>query len=172
MGRPGPVRTAAKLHDMPKEAQPRECSIADTLDLVGERWSLLVIRELSYGVRRFDGIVLNTGASRDILTARLRKLEAAGIIRRERYSDHPVRFEYHLTPAGVELCDVLIALMRWGDRHLHPDDPPVRWRHSCGEALDAMVICRHCGGEARVGAHSPSGRGARAGNAPHMETAE
>ncbi|TDC80080.1 helix-turn-helix domain-containing protein [Actinomadura sp. 7K507] len=145
---------------MPKDARPRECSVADTLDLVGERWSLLVIRELSYGVRRFDQIVRNTGASRDILTSRLRKLEANGVIRRERYSDHPVRYEYHLTPAGMELGDVLLVLMRWGDRHLHADDPPVRWEHSCGETVSPMVICRHCGNEARRGAHSPTGRGA------------
>ncbi|MEU8250121.1 helix-turn-helix domain-containing protein [Nonomuraea sp. NPDC048916] len=144
----------------PKEVQPRECSIADTLDLVGERWSLLIIREISHGVRRFDGMVRNTGASRDILTVRLRKLESAGITRRKRYSDHPVRFEYHLTPAGAELTDVLITLMKWGDRHLHPDAPPVRWKHSCGEPLDPVVVCRHCGGEARAGAHSPTGRGA------------
>ncbi|MCP9953699.1 MULTISPECIES: winged helix-turn-helix transcriptional regulator [Actinomadura] len=146
---------------MPKDADPRECSIADTLDLVGERWSLLAIRELSYGVRRFDQIVYNTGASRDILTSRLRKLEANGIIRRERYSDHPARYEYHLTPAGVELCDVLLVLMAWGDRHLHPDDPPVQWQHSCGEPVNPLVICRYCGNEARQGAHSPTGRGAR-----------
>ncbi|MFG2090874.1 MULTISPECIES: winged helix-turn-helix transcriptional regulator [unclassified Spirillospora] len=145
---------------MPKDAHPRECSVADTLDLVGERWSLLVIRELSYAVRRFDQIVRNTGASRDILASRLRKLEANGIIRRERYSDHPARYEYHLTPAGVELCDVLLVLMRWGDRHLHADDPPVRWQHSCGHPVSPMVICRHCGNEARQGAHSPTGRGA------------
>ncbi|KAB2370813.1 MULTISPECIES: winged helix-turn-helix transcriptional regulator [Actinomadura] len=144
---------------MPKDAHPRECSIADTLDIVGERWSLLAIRELSHGVRRFDRIARNTGAARDILTARLRKLEANGIVRRERYSDRPVRYEYHLTAAGRELCDVLIVLMAWGDRHLHPDDPPVRWQHSCGETLSPMVICRHCGNEARTGAHSPTGRG-------------
>src|SRR5690606_16610625 len=99
-----------KLRNVPREARPRECSIADTLDLVGERWSLLVIREISYGVRRFDGIVRHTGAPRDILTTRLRKLEAAGVIRREQYRDHPVRYEYHLTPAGAELFDVLLML--------------------------------------------------------------
>ncbi|WP_131741449.1 winged helix-turn-helix transcriptional regulator [Actinomadura roseirufa] len=145
---------------MPKDAEPRECSIADTLDLVGERWSLLAIREMSYGIRRFDQIVRNTGASRDILTARLRKLESNGVIRRVRYSDRPVRHEYHLTPAGAELCDVLLVLMDWGDRHLHAGDPPVRWQHSCGERVSPAVVCRHCGGEARVGAHSPTGRGA------------
>ncbi|QKW06580.1 helix-turn-helix transcriptional regulator [Streptomyces sp. NA04227] len=139
---------------------PRECSIADALDLVGERWTLLVVRELSHGVRRFDQIVRNTGTSRDILTVRLRKLEAVGAVRRELYSTRPPRYEYHLTPAGAELCDVLITLMQWGDKHLNPEDPPLRWQHSCGNTLEPEVVCRHCGEKAREGAHSPSGRGA------------
>jgi DNA-binding HxlR family transcriptional regulator len=149
------------LIDMPKDADPRECSVADALQVVGERWTLLVIRELIYGVRRFDGIARNTGASRDILTVRLRKLEAAGLIRRELYSDHPARYEYHLTGAGRELSDVLAILMKWGDRHLNdPEDPPVRWIHTCGERLDPVVVCANCGRPAAEGAH-PEGRGAR-----------
>ncbi|MFD0854599.1 winged helix-turn-helix transcriptional regulator [Actinomadura adrarensis] len=144
---------------MPKDAEPRPCSIADTLDIIGERWSILVVRELFHDVRRFDAIARNTGASRDILTARLRKLEASGIIRRERYSDHPPRFEYHLTQAGRDLHEVLIALMKWGDRHLNPDDPPVRYHHACGELLEAELICKHCGAPVRKGVHNPIGRG-------------
>lgn len=144
---------------MSKDAHPRPCSIADTLDLIGERWSLLAIREVVHGVRRFDQIVRNTGASRDILTARLRKLESAGILRREAYSDRPPRYEYHLTPAGAELGDVLLTLLKWGDTHLNAADPPVVWQHSCGRTLDAAVVCAHCGRPAREGAHSPSGRG-------------
>ncbi|NUK71237.1 helix-turn-helix transcriptional regulator [Streptomyces lunaelactis] len=144
---------------MSKSIQPRECSIADALDLVGERWTLLAVRELTHGVRRFDRIVRNTVASRDILTARLRKLEAAGAVRREQYNEHPPRYEYHLTPAGGELGDVLLTLMKWGDRHLNPEDPPVRWQHSCGETLYPVVVCAHCGETAREGAHSPTGRG-------------
>jgi DNA-binding HxlR family transcriptional regulator len=144
---------------MPKDAEPRPCSIADTLDIIGERWTILAVRELFHGVRRFDGIARNTGASRDILTTRLRKLESAGIIRRERYSDHPPRFEYHLTPSGRELGEVLITLMKWGDRHLNPGDPPVRWHHSCGEILEPVVDCAHCGRPALSGAHTPVGRG-------------
>ncbi|NUL06174.1 helix-turn-helix transcriptional regulator [Streptomyces lunaelactis] len=144
---------------MSTSTQPRECSIADALGLVGERWTLQAVRELTHGVRRFDRIVRNTGASRDILTARLRKLEAAGAVRREQYNVHPPRYEYHLTPAGGELGDVLLTLMKWGDRHLNPEDPPVRWQHSCGETLDPVVVCAHCGEAARKGAHSPTGRG-------------
>jgi len=149
------------LIHMPKDADPRECSVADALQVVGERWTLLVIRELIYGVRRFDGIARNTGASRDILTVRLRKLEAAGLIRRELYSEHPARHEYHLTAAGRELSDVLAVLMKWGDRHLNPEDPPVRWIHTCGERLDPVLVCGHCGRPASEGGH-PEGRGARA----------
>lgn len=144
---------------MPKEIHPRECSIAGTLEVIGERWTLLAVRELFHGVRRFDAIARNTGASRDILTARLRKLETAGIIRREPYSAHPPRFEYHLTPAGRELGDVLLTLAKWGDTHLNAGDPPVRWHHSCGEFLDPVVVCRECGLPALEGAHSPVGRG-------------
>jgi DNA-binding HxlR family transcriptional regulator len=100
------------------------------------------------------------GASRDILTARLRKLEAAGAVRREQYNEHPPRYEYHLTPAGQELGDVLLTLMKWGDRHLNSDDPPLKWQHSCGETLEPKLICAHCGEPARKGVHSPTGRGA------------
>lgn len=148
------------LASMPKNAGRRECSIADALQVIGERWSLLVIRELIYGVRRFDGIARNTGAPRDILTTRLRKLEEAGILRRELYNRRPARYEYHLTEAGRELSDVLAVLMRWGDRHIHPDDPPVRWIHTCGEQLEPEVVCRSCGRPVREGA-TPIGRGAQ-----------
>jgi DNA-binding HxlR family transcriptional regulator len=145
---------------MARDSTARECSIADTLQIVGERWTLLVIRELIYGVRRFDGIVRNTGAARDILTARLRKLEAAGIVRRELYREHPARYEYHLTPAGRELSDVLAVLMRWGDRHINAADPPVRWVHTCGAFVDPKVVCADCGRPIGEGGH-PVGRGAR-----------
>lgn len=137
---------------------PRKCSIADALDVVGERWSLLVVRELSHGVLRFDQIVRNTGVARDILTVRLRKLEAAGVLRRKLYNEHPPRYEYRLTSKGWELCDVLLVLMRWGDRHINPEQPPLQWKHACGETLDPAVVCRHCGEPALEGAHSPTGR--------------
>lgn len=96
---------------------PRACSIADALDLVGERWSLLVLRELSFGVHRFKDIQVNTGAPRETLALRLRKLEEAGVIERRRYCDRPPRDEYVLTEAGRELTPVLAALRQWGERH-------------------------------------------------------
>jgi DNA-binding HxlR family transcriptional regulator len=128
----------------PRRPTPRECSIARALDVVGDKWSLLVVRELTYGVHRFDGIASRTGASRDVLTDRLRRLESAGIIERRRYSEHPPRDEYHLTEAGGDLREVLLTLLHWGDRHRSPT-PPVVWRHDCGAVLTPVVACAHCG---------------------------
>src|ERR1700712_3766427 len=82
---------------------PRECTIASALQLVGERWSLLAVREMLYGVNRFEQIKVNTGVPRNILADRLRTLETVGVVERRRYSEHPPRFEYHLTEAGLEL---------------------------------------------------------------------
>ena len=85
-------------------ATPRDCSVAAALEVIGDRWSLLAVRELSLGVTRFNDVVANTGAPRDILTARLRKLEEQGVVRREAYSDRPPRLDYLLTEAGVALA--------------------------------------------------------------------
>jgi DNA-binding HxlR family transcriptional regulator len=98
--------------------RPRACSIADALEVVGERWSLLVLRELGFGVHRFRDIQINTGAPRETLALRLRKLEQAGVIERRRYCDHPPRDEYVLTGAGRELLPVLATLREWGERHV------------------------------------------------------
>ncbi|MEU6853236.1 helix-turn-helix domain-containing protein [Actinacidiphila alni] len=102
---------------------PRVCSIADALDVVGERWSLLVVRELGFDVHRFNDIRINTGAPRETLALRLRKLEDAGVIERRRYQDRPPRDEYLLTAAGRELLPVLRALRAWGERHVTAADP-------------------------------------------------
>ncbi|WP_103887184.1 winged helix-turn-helix transcriptional regulator [Actinacidiphila yanglinensis] len=99
---------------------PRVCSIADALDVVGERWSLLVVRELGFEVHRFKDIQINTGAPRETLALRLRKLEDAGVIERRRYSERPPRDEYLLTDAGRALLPVLRALREWGERHVTP----------------------------------------------------
>ena len=95
---------------------PRVCSIADALDLVGERYSLLILREIGFGVHRFNDIRHNTGAPRETLAIRLRKLEDVGVISRRRYSEHPPRDEYLLTEAGEALMPVLRQLRGWGER--------------------------------------------------------
>ncbi|WDV50164.1 helix-turn-helix domain-containing protein [Streptomyces coeruleorubidus] len=135
---------------MAASKDPRPCSIADTLALVGEKYSLLVLREVCLGNGRFDQLVRNIGAPRDILAARLRRLVDAGILVKEPYSERPQRFEYRPTRAGLELEPVLMTLMAWGDRHLRTDgDRPMVVEHSCGRALDPVVTCRTCGDEVR-----------------------
>jgi DNA-binding HxlR family transcriptional regulator len=127
-------------------AEPRPCSIARTLDIVGEKWALLAIREVFFGNRRFDEMVHHTGAPRDTLAARLRTLTSAGILERRQYSEHPARFEYRLTPAGRDLYPVIVTLMRWGDQYLAGDDgPPMVLEHHCGHQLTAQLICQACG---------------------------
>ncbi|MGV9245009.1 winged helix-turn-helix transcriptional regulator [Streptomyces sp. NPDC003710] len=129
---------------------PRPCSIADTLALVGEKYSLLVLREVYLGNGRFDQLVRNIGAPRDVLAARLKRLVDGGILTKTRYSERPQRFEYRATTAGLELEGALMTLMAWGDRHLRGDDDrPMVIEHNCGHELLALVTCSACGGEVR-----------------------
>jgi DNA-binding HxlR family transcriptional regulator len=108
------------LPELTRDDGTRVCSIADALELVGERWSLLVVREVGLGVKRFNDIQRNTGAPREMLTARLRKLEEAAILTRSQYSEHPPRYDYQLTEAGRALVPVLRGLRRWGERFAPP----------------------------------------------------
>lgn len=125
---------------------PRPCSIADTLALVGEKYSLLVLREVCLGNGRFDQLVRNIGAPRDILATRLRRLVDAGILTKRAYSERPQRFEYRPTQAGLELEPALMTLMAWGDRHLREgDDRPMVIEHTCGNELVPVVTCESCG---------------------------
>ena len=131
---------------MREELPGRPCSVAAALNLIGEKWTLLAVREIAFGNKRFDVIAKNTGAPRDRLTARLRTLEAAGVVERRQYSDHPPRYEYELTQAGLELRSVLTVLRAWGDKWA-VDSPPTAFVHSCGHELDPAIICRHCEAE-------------------------
>jgi len=131
---------------MREELPGRPCSVAAALNLVGEKWALLAVREIAFGNKRFDVIARNTGAPRDRLAARLRTLEAAGVVTRRPYSEHPPRYEYELTESGQELRAVLMALRTWGDKWA-VDAPPSVFRHTCGHTLDPAVVCRHCGEE-------------------------
>jgi DNA-binding HxlR family transcriptional regulator len=127
-------------------AQPRECSVARTLEVVGEKWALLAVREVFLGNGRFDEMVRRTGAPRDTMAARLRALTGSGILVRRQYSDRPARFEYHLTDAGRDLYPVILTLMRWGDRYLTGEDgPPLTLEHKCGHLLGAQLVCESCG---------------------------
>jgi DNA-binding HxlR family transcriptional regulator len=130
----------------PKPPEPRVCSVARTLDVVGEKWALLAVREVFLGNRRFDEMVRRTGAPRDTMAARLRTLVEGGILERRRYSDHPARYEYFLTEAGKDLYPVITTLREWGDRHLADTaGPPTIFQHSCGHPLVSELVCQACG---------------------------
>ncbi|MDX6371696.1 MAG: hypothetical protein QOD98_684 [Nocardioidaceae bacterium] len=110
------------------ELPGRPCPIAAALEVVGERWALLVVREIVLGSRRFTDIVRGTGAPRDRIAARLKVLEQAGVIERRAYQDNPARLEYALTDSGVALVPVLDALLAWGAAHAVAADDPDRMR--------------------------------------------
>jgi DNA-binding HxlR family transcriptional regulator len=127
-------------------AEPRICSIARTLDIVGEKWALLAVREVFLGDRRFDEMVKRTGAPRDTLAARLRTLVNAGVLERRPYSEHPARFEYFLTEAGLDLYPVITTLRAWGDTYLAgADGPPLVVEHKGDHELAARLVCETCG---------------------------
>jgi DNA-binding HxlR family transcriptional regulator len=107
----------------------RPCPIAAGLEVVGERWSLLVIRELALGSHRFTDIVAGTGAPRDRIAARLKALTEAGVVERRQYQSGPDRFEYHLTDSGRAALPVLDALLAWGREWAVSPDDPDRDRH-------------------------------------------
>jgi DNA-binding HxlR family transcriptional regulator len=121
------------------------CSIRRTLDIVGEKWTLLVLREAFYGIRRFADFQRALGCARNILSARLRTLVEEGILAREPYRDPGARerYEYRLTDKGLELFPALVALMRWGDRWTaDAAGPPVEILHrGCGEPVAAELRC-------------------------------
>ena len=128
-----------RLDDLPG----RRCSIAGALDVVGDRWSLLVIREVGLGAHRFSEILRGTGAPREQLSARLNALVDAGVLRRRQYSSAPPRSDYHLTRAGVDLLPVLQSLLQWGDNWV-ADVPPVELHHH-GHRITAAWVCSVCG---------------------------
>jgi DNA-binding HxlR family transcriptional regulator len=123
------------------------CSIARTVDLLGDWWTPLVLREAFYGVRRFDEFQQSLGIGRNILTERLRRLVDNGLLERRKYQDRPQRHEYRLTEKGRDFFPVLAALMRWGDRWLDGGKgEPVTLRHlTCGQVSRAEIVCSECG---------------------------
>src|ERR1700753_262493 len=118
--------------------RPETCSIGRTMDILGERWTFLILRECFYGVRRFSEMQRNLGIARNILSTRLQTLVNAGILERVLYCEEPERYEYKLTPPGRDLYPAIVTIMRWGDRHLQDDfGPPVVLRHNlCGHEAD------------------------------------
>ena len=122
------------------------CSIARTLDVIGEPWSPLILRDVFAGIGRFDQIQDDLGISRKVLAERLKWLVDSGILDRREYSASPRRHEYVLTAKGMELCDLLLVMVRWGDRWTAGEaGPPVLYRHhACGQISEADLTCAHC----------------------------
>lgn len=125
----------------------QNCSIARTLELVGERWTILVLRDAFLGVRRFDEMQRDLGIARNVLAARLERLVAEGILEKVPYQERPLRYEYRLTDKGLDLWPIVVELMQWGDRYTAPAaGPPIVIRHrDCGGILGERRICTGCG---------------------------
>ena len=123
------------------------CSIARALEVVGERWSVLIVRNALFaGSTRFSDFQRSLGIATNILKTRLDGFVAAGIMRRQQYSDQPELFEYLLTEKGRDLAPALIALTEWGDRWAAPDGPPILYTHSvCGSQVTHEISCETCG---------------------------
>ena len=124
--------------------RPETCSIARAMEILGERWTFLILRECFYGVRRFSDMQRNLGIARNVLADRLRQLVADGMLDRVRYRTEPDWYEYRLTTAGRALYPAIITIMRWGDEHLIEGEAPVALVHSCGHEADPVVVCSHC----------------------------
>jgi len=123
------------------------CSLARGLELIGDWWSPLIIRDLFLGVARFDQLVEDLGISRNLLTRRLASLVANGVVEREAYQRRPTRYEYRLTKAGRDLVPAILALTAWGDRWARPKEgSPILFVHRvCGHRFEPQVVCSECG---------------------------
>ncbi|HEU4421874.1 MAG TPA: helix-turn-helix domain-containing protein [Pilimelia sp.] len=132
---------------MLRRTYAQECSIARTLEIVGERWTFLIIRDALLGVSRFDTFLGGLGIARNVLADRLNTLVDNGIFERVPYQDRPLRHEYHLTAKGRDLTTIILSLMQWGDRHLAGDHGPPRLAEhtGCGGEAEAQVVCADCG---------------------------
>jgi DNA-binding HxlR family transcriptional regulator len=134
---------AVLRHDYPGQV----CSIAKALEVVGERWTLLIVRDVMAGSRRFDELQKGLGVARNVLASRLQRMVDEDILERRPYQANPERFEYFLTEKGLDLWPALVALLGWGDRHTpYPDGPPIVILHKeCGGRVTDRGVCGDCG---------------------------
>ena len=120
-------------------------AIERTLRVIGDRWSILIVRAGLRGIRRFDDLCEDLGIARPILTERLRRLVEHGVMTKVLYQEHPARYEYRLTEAGVALSPVLVALVRWSEDHVPGTEPVIALVHApCGTELEQAFWCRTC----------------------------
>lgn len=129
-----------------KSFEDMACSVAQCLEVVGEWWSMLLIRDAFLGIRRFDEFQERLGISRNVLSQRLNKLVEEGVLQKQPYQHNPVRYEYLLTDRGRDLWPVLTSMRQWGDRYRAPHGPPVKVFHrACGHAAPFELHCAECG---------------------------
>jgi DNA-binding HxlR family transcriptional regulator len=122
------------------------CSVAQCLEVVGEWWSMLILRDVFLGISRFDQFHERLGISRNILNQRLNRLVEAGVLTKVPYQEHPPRYDYRLTDKGRDLWPVLNAMRQWGDKYEAPDGPPLVVTHkTCGHVTQAVLTCSVCG---------------------------
>jgi DNA-binding HxlR family transcriptional regulator len=149
---PGAGRTPAKVARNTRRAsdtnvfdQGRPSSVSRTLQVIGDKWSFMVVREGFFGIRRYDQIQARLGIAPNILTDRLSRLVRTGIFRKELYQRNPDRYEYLLTEMGLDLYGPFIAMLAWGNRWLSRNRPPLLLHHkTCGNDFQPMVICNKC----------------------------
>lgn len=152
----------------------RHCSVARTLDVIGDRWSPLVLRDVALGVSRFDALQRDLGISRKVLAQRLQALVEHGVLRKDAYSEHPPRFDYRLTEKGSDLAMVVLALQQFGDKWSFGEEgPPLLWRHlACGGLSTPVVCCDQCGEQVHPGDAVPlKGPSFREQDAPELSAA-
>jgi len=125
----------------------RSCSVARTLEILGDRWIFLIIREAFFGVRYYDKFQANLGIATNILSDRLKILVGNGIFKKEKDDIDARRIKYRFTQKGTDIYTITLALMQWGDRYLSDDDgPPLTLYHkTCGQRLEPVMRCAHCG---------------------------
>jgi DNA-binding HxlR family transcriptional regulator len=140
------------------ELASENCSLARALAVVGDRWTLLILRDAFLKVRRFDDFQSRLGIARRVLTERLAGLVADGVLEKLAYQDRPARYEYRLTKKGLDLYPVILSLVHWGDAHYAGEQgPPILHRHqSCGHDFRSILTCSECG--ERVEARSVEAR--------------
>ncbi|MEV0349135.1 helix-turn-helix domain-containing protein [Nonomuraea sp. NPDC050680] len=135
-----------------KNYDAQDCSLARALEVIGERWTLLVVRDAMYGVRRFGDFLAHLDIPRAVLSQRLATLVEAGVLDKRRYQDAPPREEYVLTPVGHELWLPVLALAEWGERHLSGTGPRRVFHHlTCGSRIDGAARCAACGVQVPIG---------------------
>ena len=142
--------------------EEEQCSLARTVAVIGDRWSLLILRECFLRVRRFEEFQSRLGVTRHLLADRLKKFVRYGVLRRTRYQESPARYEYILTQRGLDLYPVVMSIVHWGDTHMVDERgrPLLHQHRNCGKLFDPVMICSECGEpvHAKAGAHAPRTR--------------